>query len=203
MCVTGLAQASAAYRGEFLAWYTGRIVSWQARPDDLGSLSGEPGSLVGAVSAVSIRAPERAMSIPDQSPHHSPRAMAVKDALSDGLAEVNPAGTPHAAPAPASWPWRRAALLASIAAQMITIAALNGADPIPATWAALLLAIAPAPLALAAAFSPAPAARLAAPLAVVVLVAGIIGQVTHTGLFFLPALATMAVAALRLWHERA
>jgi hypothetical protein len=37
---------------------------------------------------------------------------------------------------------------------------------------------------------------------VVVLVAGIIGQITHTGLFFLPALAVMAVAARRLWRER-
>lgn len=42
--------------------------------------------------------------------------------------------------APGSWPWRRAALLLCIAAQLITIAALEGADPIPATWAALLLA---------------------------------------------------------------
>jgi hypothetical protein len=71
------------------------------------------------------------------------------------------------------------------------------------TWAALLLAIAPAPLAALAAFAPAPVARLAAPLTVAVLVAGIAGQVTHTGLFFVPALAVMAVAVLRLWRERA
>jgi len=143
------------------------------------------------------------MSISDQSPRHTPRAMSMTAALADGFAGVNAAGAPDAAPAPDSWPWRRAALLASIAAQLITIAALNSADPIPVTWAALLLAVAPAPLALAAVFAPAPAARLAAPLAVVVLVVGIIGQVTHTGLFFLPALAAMAVAALRLWRERA
>ena len=85
---------------------------------------------------------------------------------------------------------------------LITIAALEGADPIPATWAALLLAVAPAPLALVVAFAPVPVARLAAPLAVVVLVVGIIGQVTHTGLFFVPALAAMTVAAVRLWRER-
>jgi hypothetical protein len=30
-------------------------------------------------------------------------------------------------------------------------------------------------------------------------VARIVGQVMHTGLFFLPALAAMIVAALRLW----
>ena len=52
------------------------------------------------------------------------------------------------------------------------------------------------------AFAPVPVARLAAPLAVVVLVVGIIGQVTHTGLFFVPALAAMTVAAVRLWRER-
>jgi hypothetical protein len=78
----------------------------------------------------------------------------------------------------------------------------------PASWrwrrAALLLAVAPAPLALAAAFAPAPVARLAAPLAAVVLVTGMTGQATQTGwfyLFFLPALAAMIVAALRLRRE--
>jgi hypothetical protein len=141
------------------------------------------------------------MSIPDQFPRHTPRAVSVTAAPSDGIAGVNLAGTPDAVPAPGSRAWRRAALLAAIAAQAITIAALNSADPIQATWAALLLAIAPVPLALAAAFAPAPTARLAAPLAVVVLVVGIVGQVTHTGLFFLPALAAMAVAALRLWSQ--
>jgi len=35
------------------------------------------------------------------------------------------------------------------------------------------------------------------------LVTGMIGQVTHTGVFFLPALAAMTVAALRLWREGA
>ena len=101
------------------------------------------------------------------------------------------------------WPWRRAALLLVVAAQLITIAALESADPIPVTWAALLLAIAPAPLAALAAFAAAPVARLAALVTVAVLVAGIAGQATHTGLFFIPALAVMAVAALRLWRERA
>jgi hypothetical protein len=87
--------------------------------------------------------------------------------------------------------------------QLITIAALEGADPIPATWTAMLLAVAPAPLALIAAFAPPPAGRLAAPLAVVVLVTGTIGQVTHTAVFFLPALAAMTGAALRLRREGA
>jgi hypothetical protein len=116
-----------------------------------------------------------------------------------------PAGDTIAAaarPAAGSWPWRRGALLLAAAAQLITIAALESADPIPVTWAALLLAIAPAPLAALAAFAPAPIARPAALLTVAVLVAGIAGQVTHTGLFFVPALAVMAVAALGLWRER-
>jgi hypothetical protein len=58
--------------------------------------------------------------------------MSVTAALTDGITEVSPAvASAVAPPATASWPWRRAALLASIAAQMITIAALNSADPIP------------------------------------------------------------------------
>jgi hypothetical protein len=111
---------------------------------------------------------------------------------------------PQAAPVPAprSWPWRRTALLLAGAAQLITISALLGSDPIPVTWASLLLAIAPAPLAAAAAFAPPPAARLAAPAGVVVLAAGIAGQITHTGVFFVPALIVLAVAAVRLWAER-
>lgn len=66
----------------------------------------------------------------------------------------------------------------------------------------MLLAVVPVPLALVAAFAPAPVSWLAAPLAVVVLLAGIIGQVTHTGLFFVPALAAMIVATFKLWRER-
>lgn len=144
------------------------------------------------------------MSIPDQFPRPIYRPVPVVAAVADGTADDSTAGEPgDTRAAPGSWPWRRAALLASIAAQLITIAALEGADPIPATWTALLLAVTPAPLALAAAFAPVPVARLAAPLAVVVLVTGMIGQVTHTGVFFLPALAAMIVAALRLWREGA
>jgi hypothetical protein len=143
------------------------------------------------------------MTTPDHSPHRIYRTGSVRVLSHDStLAEDAPAAA-AAPPAAGSWPWRRAALLLAIAAQMITIAALESADPIPVTWAALLLAIAPAPLAALAAFAPAPVARLAAPLTVAVLVAGIVGQVTHTGLFFVPALAVMAVAALRLWRERA
>ncbi len=45
--------------------------------------------------------------------------------------------------------------------------------------------------------------RRAAPLAIAVLVTGMIGQVSHTAVFFLPALAAMAGAAVRLWREGA
>ncbi len=64
-------------------------------------------------------------------------------------------------PAPPSWPWRRAALFLAGAAQLITISALVGVDPPPVTWASLLLAIAPAPVAAVVAFAPAPVNRLA------------------------------------------
>lgn len=140
------------------------------------------------------------MSIPDQFPRRFSQAV---PATAGSSAAHDTDGTPDTVPAPGSWPWRRAALLASVAAQLITISALVSADPIPATWTALLLAVAPAPLALVAAFAPAPVARLAAPLAVAVLVTGMAGQVTHTAVFFLPALAAMTGAALRLWREGA
>jgi hypothetical protein len=76
------------------------------------------------------------------------------------------------------------------------------ADPIAATWSALLLAVAPAPLAAAAVFAPAPANRLAAVAAIVAVIVGGAGQILHTGLFFLPALVVLAAGAARLWRER-
>lgn len=109
---------------------------------------------------------------------------------------------PAPVPAPPSWAWRRAALFLAGAAQLITISALVGQDPPPATWASLLLAIAPAPLAAVAAFAPASVNRLAAVIAVLVLVAGIAGSITHTGLFFVPALVVLAVGAVKLWREQ-
>lgn len=115
------------------------------------------------------------------------------------------AGRPASVPAPGAvgWRWRRTALLLSIAAQLITISALASADPLPVTWAALLLAIAPAPLAALAAVTPVPTARLAVVAAAAVLVAGIAGEVTPTGVFFVPALVALAGAAISLWRERA
>ncbi len=97
-------------------------------------------------------------------------------------------------------PWLRGAFLLAGAAQLITISALLSVDPLAATWSALLLAIAPAPLAALAAFAPAPVARIAAAAAVIALVAGIAGGVLHTGLFFAPALVALVIGGLRLWR---
>src|SRR5580693_1264454 len=100
------------------------------------------------------------MTIPGHSPHRIYRTGSAKVLSRSGT----PAGdTPASAaelPTAGSLPWRRGALL---------------------------LAVAPAPLAALAVFAPVPIARLAAPLTAAVLVAGIAGQVTHTGLFFVPA----------------
>jgi hypothetical protein len=118
-------------------------------------------------------------------------------------AVASTASAPAPVPAPPSWPWRRGALILAGAAQLITISALVSADPLAATWSSLLLGIAAAPLVATAAFLPAPANRLAAVVAAVVLVAGIVGGITHTGVFFLPALAVLIVGAVKLWGERA
>jgi uncharacterized membrane protein len=104
---------------------------------------------------------------------------------------------------PPSWPWRRRALLLAGAAQLITIAALLSADPLGVSWWALLLAIAPAPLAAVAAFGPARVARVAIWVAIVAILAGLIGGVLHTGLFFAPALVVMVIGALKLSRETA
>jgi len=104
-------------------------------------------------------------------------------------------------PLPASWPWRRGALLLAAAAQLITISLVIGVDAPALTWSVLLLAIVPAPLLVPAAFAPQPISRLAAAAGVVVLVVGLIGQITHIGLFFLPALAVLFVGTLMLWRE--
>ena len=105
-------------------------------------------------------------------------------------------------PAPPSWVWRRGALILAGAAQLITISALTSADPLAVTWASLLLAIAPAPVAAIAAFAPAPVSRLAAAAGVLVLIAGIAGSIVHTGLFFVPALVVLAVGGVKLQREQ-
>ena len=101
-------------------------------------------------------------------------------------------------PAPPSWAWLRGALILAGAAQLIIISALNSADPLAVTWWSLLLAIAPAPLAAAAAFAPAPLNRVAGVVGVLVLIAGIAGGILHIGLFFVPALVVLAVGTVKL-----
>jgi len=113
-----------------------------------------------------------------------------------------PVARQAAVPAPPSWAWMRGALILAGAAQLITISALVSADPLAATWYSLLLAIAPALLVAAAAFAPAPANLPLAVIAAVVLVVGIIAGIAHTGAFYLPALAVLAVGVARIWRER-
>jgi hypothetical protein len=128
--------------------------------------------------------------------------MTTENTVSDTSSVTTATATGTAAvPTPPSWPWRRGAMLLAGAAQLITISALVGADPLAATWSSLLLAIAPAPLAAAAAFSPAPANRFAAVAGAAVLVAGIVGGITHTGVLFLPALVVLVVGVVKLWGE--
>ncbi|HXZ65336.1 MAG TPA: hypothetical protein VEH05_11415 [Streptosporangiaceae bacterium] len=103
--------------------------------------------------------------------------------------------------------WLFAAFLLAGAAQLITISALLSADPLAASWSALLLAIAPVLLTAAAAFTPPRLARPAAVAAAVVLIVGIVGSLTdwsansaHIGPLFIPALAAVLVGGFRLWQ---
>ncbi len=142
------------------------------------------------------------MTIPDRMPNRLARGDTLTPQAPASSVAASAARAPEAA-AQATRAWLLAGVLLSAAAQLITIAALAGADPIPVTWAAVLLAVAPAPLALLASYVPVQTARLVAAVAAVVLIIGIVAQITHTGLFFVPALAAMAVAAIRLWREPA
>jgi hypothetical protein len=153
-----------------------------------------PGSLVGEAEASLTK--ERPMTSPDVAPTAAVPAPAAASAPA-------PVGSPVPARValPASRIWLRVALFLAAGAQLITISALVRAQPLAVTWSTLLLAIAPAPVTAAATFAPARAARPAAVVAAVVLLAGIVGGVLHTGLFFLPALAALAIGAGLLWRE--
>jgi hypothetical protein len=105
-------------------------------------------------------------------------------------------------PAPSIRPWIRGGVALAVAGQLITVAALTSADPISASWSALLLAVAPAPLALFAVYARVPVNKLAVVAALAAIIVGGAGQILHTGLFFLPALVVLAVAAAKLWPER-
>jgi hypothetical protein len=97
--------------------------------------------------------------------------------------------------------WRRGGFLLAGAAQLITISALVSADPIAATWASLLLAIAPAPLAAAGAFLPARLARPATMAALLVILVGIIGAFHPAGVLFIPAFLVLLAGAALQWRE--
>jgi hypothetical protein len=128
--------------------------------------------------------------------------MSIQNAPADSPQPTLPSA-PVPVPVPLSRAWLRGALFLAGGAQLITISALVRGNPMAVTWATLLLAIAPAPLVAVAAFAPAPAARPAVVVAAVVLVAGIVGAILHTGLFFVPALAALIVGGLKLWREQA
>jgi hypothetical protein len=130
------------------------------------------------------------------------RPMTMQNAPAGTSPAQSTPGSPRLVPAPPSWAWRRTALILAGAAQLITIAALNSADPIAVTWSSLLLAIAPVVLAAAAAFAPAPVNWLAAAAGVLVLVAGIAGGIGLTGVFFVPALVVLAAGGVKLWREQ-
>jgi hypothetical protein len=93
--------------------------------------------------------------------------------------------------------WLRGALVAAIAAQLITISALTSADPLTVSWSSLWLAIVPAPAAALAVLAPRNLTRPAIVLDLVLLIVGIVGGITHTGLFFVPELLVLGYAAVR------
>src|ERR1700728_2594817 len=80
--------------------------------------------------------------------------------------------------------------------------ARQAAVPAPPSWAwmrgALILAGAAQLITISALTSAAPLAAIAA----VVLVAGTIAGIAHTGAFSLPALVVLAVGAAGIWRER-
>jgi hypothetical protein len=67
--------------------------------------------------------------------------MSIDSPPADGSSEATAEALTVVSPAPPSWPWRRAALFLAGAAQLITISAPVRADPVPATWSSLLLAV--------------------------------------------------------------
>jgi hypothetical protein len=99
--------------------------------------------------------------------------------------------------------WRRGGFLFAGAAQVITISALVTPDrPLAATWASLLLAIAPVLLAAAGAYLRSGTARLAAvAAAAVVILIGMIGAIHQAGALFIPAFVMLVVAAVLQLRE--
>jgi hypothetical protein len=134
-----------------------------------------------------FRAKGRVMAIPESFPRQLPHLAVTPSAYDGGVQPPQPL-----------WRWRQGALYLCVGAQLITISALLGSVPVPATWASLLLAVAPIPLAALTAFTPVRLARMLAPLTALVLVVGIAGSITHAGWVFVPALVLLVVVTLRL-----
>src|SRR5215472_10498529 len=163
------------------------LAVWAARPWTPSAarsrlVLGAPGSLVGDVRDLRTRG----LGVP----------MTIGAAPAGSSPEAPPEAPALDSPAPAGWPWRRAALFLAGAAQLITISALGGCRSRPS---GLVVAAAGGCARAAgsyAAFAPAPVNLLAAD-------AGIAAQATHTGLLFAPALVVLAVAADGLWPEQA
>jgi hypothetical protein len=158
-------------------------------------MSGEPGSLVGTTPSTSLG--ERMATQPASTATPSASTAATESA---SASSARP-------PRTITQRWLFAAFLLAGGAQLITIAALLGSTPLATSWSALLLAIAPAPLAAAGAFTTRRLARLAAAVAGVVIIVGIVGSLTdwsastaRTGVLFIPALAAVVVGGLRLWR---
>jgi hypothetical protein len=122
--------------------------------------------------------------------------MDVNSAPPGSSRRAGPAAPAIATAALANWPWRRAALLLTGDAQLTSVSPLVGADPIAASRSSLL-AGAPAPLAAGATSALAPGDLAAAVAGIAVLVAGIGGQPTHTGLFFVPVALAAGAVGLR------
>jgi hypothetical protein len=116
-------------------------------------------------------------------------------------AVIRPASVNSAKPARSGTKrWLFAAFLLAGAAQLITISALLSADPIAASWSALLLAVAPVLLTAMAAFAPRGLALPAAAAATVALLVGLIGGISHTGPLFIPALVAVVMGGVRIWR---
>jgi hypothetical protein len=140
-----------------------------------------------------LRAKERVMAIPEVFPQRVPRLSVTPPAASAAPIDRDTAYDDSCTPSHPHWKWRQAALFLCVGAQLITISALFSSVPVAATWAALLLAVAPIPLATVVAFAPVRIAWMIAPVTAVVIVIGIAGTTMVVDWVFAPALAVLLV----------
>jgi hypothetical protein len=140
------------------------------------------------------------MAIPESSPRRLPRLVVTPPTVTPEPIEYTSAYDGGVESAQPHWKWRQAVLFLCVGAQLITISALLGSVPVPETWASVLLAVAPIPLAVPVAFGPTRVARMMVPLLAIALIAGLAGSITHAGWVFVPALVVLAMTAARLWR---